>query len=59
MDNQGQLTEACLVVTLWAPGEPHVLIGVKKEAITRRLFTKLFGFLFLLCHGDVAILGKK
>ncbi len=54
MDHQWQLPLVHLVVALWAPRKPHVLIGIEKEAVTRGLFSKLCGgFLFPIWHGYV------
>jgi len=44
-----------LVVALWAPRKPHVLIGIEKETVTRGLLAQLCcGFLFSIGHCYVA-----
>src|SRR6266699_4013429 len=44
-----------LVVALWAPRKPHVLIGIEREAVTRGLLAQLCcGLLFPTCHCYVA-----
>jgi len=54
MDHQWQLALVHLVVTLWAPRKPHVLIGIEKEAVTRRLFAQLCrDFLFPIGHYSI------
>ncbi len=54
MDHQWQLALVHLVVTLRAARKPHVLIGIEKEAVTRRLLAQLCGgFLFPIGHYSI------
>src|SRR6266566_623475 len=51
MDHQWQLPLVHFAITLRATRKAHILIGIEKEAVLRRLFAKLWhGFLFSLRH---------
>src|SRR6266487_6552372 len=55
MDHQWQLPLVHFAITLRATRKAHILIGIEKEAVLRRLFAKLWhGFLFSLRHCYVA-----
>jgi len=54
MDHQWQLPLVHLVVALRATRKPHILIGIEKEAVPRRLLPKLCcGFLFPIGHSSL------
>jgi hypothetical protein len=56
MDDEWQLALVHLALTLWAPGKPHVLIGIEKEAVAWGLFAQLCRrFLFSLGHSVSSI----